>query len=324
MSMENHAVTANAEGDMGGDNGPLGHHLGDMENISFEEVLRGKQTLLRLANPSAAQLETIAGRFSLDELHLKDIRNPLHPPCFSRIEGGGLHIILRFPVEPERDDEASEVSSVSIVADGDMCALIWPGERYHRFRTSDLVGLDVDECASKIIHILVDHLLERVYVLREEMEEFEEACLADVGKADLNGLLQLRKELASLARLARTNAIAIEKLRGDPAYHANLMLADAYEHMQRAASIAESRAEHALNVMQAVQSLLSQRLNDVMKFIAVITVIMTPMGIIAGIFGMNFTHMEVLSHPHGFALSIWGMLVMGLGFALFFKIRKWW
>jgi len=94
--------------------------------------------------------------------------------------------------------------------------------------------------------------------------------------------------------------------------------------MHRAASIAESRAEHALNVMQAVQSLLSQRLNDVMKFIAVITVIMTPMGIIAGIFGMNFTNMEVLSAPYGFAFSIWGMLLLGAGLALFFKIRKWW
>jgi len=48
------------------------------------------------------------------------------------------------------------------------------------------------------------------------------------------------------------------------------------------------------------------------------------MGIIAGIFGMNFTNMEILSYPHGFALSIWGMVVMGIGFALYFKMRKWW
>jgi len=304
------------------DNALLGHRLGDMEDISFEEAIEGKQTLLRLANPSTQQLEALAERFSLDELHLKDIRNSIHPPFFSRIDGGALHIILRFPVGS--DDEASEVSSVSILADENMCVLIWPGDRHHRFTHRDLTGLDVDQCVSKIIHILVDHLLNRVYVLREEMEEFEDECLSDVGKADLNGLLQMRKELASLARLARTNAIVIEKLRLDPAYKDNLRLVDADEHMHRAASIAESRAEHALNVMQAVQSLLSQRLNDVMKFIAVITVIMTPMGIIAGIFGMNFTNMEILSHPHGFALSIWGMLVMGLGFALYFKIRKWW
>lgn len=305
-------------------NALLGHRLGDMQDISFEQALQGKQTLLRLANPSTQQLEALAERFSLDELHLKDIRNPIHPPYFSRIEGGTLHIILRFPVEPEAEEEASEVSSISILADDNMCVLIWPGDRYHRFSHRDLTGLDVNECVSKIIHKLVDHLLSRVYMLREEMEEFEDECLADVGKADLNGLLQMRKELASLARLARTNAIAIEKLRDDPAYKDNLRLVDADEHMHRAASIAESRAEHALNVMQAVQSLLSQRLNDVMKFIAVITVIMTPMGIIAGIFGMNFTHMEVLAYPYGFALSIWGMLVMGAAIALFFKIRKWW
>jgi magnesium transporter len=302
----------------------LGHRLADMGDISLEEALRGEQTLLRLANPSSEELNALAERFALDELHLKDIRNPIHPPYFSRLENGALHIILRFPVDPESEDEASEVSSTSILADSDMCVLIWPGARHHRFAHRDLAGLDVDECVSKIIHILVDHLLARVYVLREEMEEFEDECLTDVGKADLNGLLQMRKELASLARLARTNTIAIEKLRMDEVYHNNLRLIDAQEHMQRAAAIAESRAEHALNVMQAVQSLLSQRLNDVMKFIAVITVIMTPMGIIAGIFGMNFTNMEILSHPHGFALSIWGMVVMGLGFALFFKIRKWW
>jgi len=306
------------------DDALLGHRLGDMADVSLEEALHGKQTLLRLANPSASQLKALSERFSLDELHIKDIRNPVHPPYFSKLEGHAVHIILRFPVERKTEDEASEVSSISILADSDMCVLIWPGERFHRFSHRDLTGLAVAECVSKIIHVLVDHLLGRVYVLREDMEEFEDECLADVGKADLNGLLQMRKELASLARLARTNAIAIEKLRVDPVYQENLRLADALEHMHRAASIAESRAEHALNVMQAVQSLLSQRLNDVMKFIAVITVIMTPMGIIAGIFGMNFTHMEMLAYPHGFALSIWTMLLLGAGLALFFKIRKWW
>ena len=34
----------------------------------------------------------------------------------------------------------------------------------------------------KIIHLLVDYLLRRVYVLREEMDEFEDECLADAGK----------------------------------------------------------------------------------------------------------------------------------------------
>jgi len=302
----------------------LANHLADMQEIDWQQALQTEQNILRLANPSLATLAALAERFSLDELHIKDIRNPLHPPHFTRLDHGVLHIILRFPVEQEPQDEISKVTSVSIIADARMCALIWPGQRFHYFSHHDLMGLDVVECVSKIIHKLVDHLLSRVYTLREDMDEFEEECLEDVNKADLGRLLTMRKEIAELARHARTNGIAIEKLMLDPTYKNKLLLIDAHEHMHRAASIAESKADHALNVMQAAQSLLSQRLNEVMAFLAVMTVVLTPMGIIAGIFGMNFAHMDMLEYPNGFALSVWGMLLLGVILAAFFKFKKWW
>ncbi|NWF35465.1 CorA family divalent cation transporter [Mariprofundus sp. KV] len=301
------------------------HLLEDMQEIDLESALATKaHTLWRMASPSAEMLEALRDRFSLDGLHIKDICNSNHPPHFTRLKNGTMHIILRFPVEKQTDDEASEITSVSILVDSDMCALIWPGKRFHRFTSDDLKGLNVDQCASKIIHMLVDYLLSRVYILREEMDEFEEECLADVNNADLGKLLNMRKEISTLARHARTNAIAIEKLMVDPTYKENLRLADAHEHMHRATAIAESKAEHALNVMQAAQSLLSQRLNEVMTLLAVITVVLTPMGIIAGIFGMNFTQMEVLANPNGFAMSVWGMLLLGAMLAAFFKYKKWW
>jgi len=301
------------------------HMLDDMREIDLHEALTTPEhTLWRMANPSPEMLDLLCERFVLDELHLKDICNPIHPPYFTRLENGAMHIILRFPVEKVTDEESSEVTSVSILVDSDMCALVWPGKRFHQFTHADLKGLNVDECASRIIHMLVDYLLSRVYVLREEMDEFEEECLADVGKADLGRLLTKRKEIATLARHARTNGIAIEKLMADPAYKENIRLMDAHEHMSRATAIAESKAEHALNVMQAAQSLLSQRLNEVMTFLAVITVVLTPMGIIAGVFGMNFTQMEVLAYPNGFALSVWGMLLLGAMLAAFFRFKKWW
>ncbi len=302
----------------------LGHFLADMREITWGQALVDEKTFLRLAKPAAKVLDALSERFSLDELHIKDICNPSHPPQFTHLKHGALHIILRFPVEKEADKEASEATSVSILADDKMCVLIWPGERYHSFSDDDLIGLNVDECVCKIIHLLVDYLLRRVYALREEMDEFEDECLTNFGNADLGRLLLMRKEFALLARYAGNNAVAIEKLRVIAVYRDNLMLVDAHEHMQRAASIAESRSEHALSVMQAVQSLLSQRLNEVLTFLAVITVILTPMGIIAGIFGMNFTNMEILKSPYGFSLAVGGMLLLGLTLAVIFKVRKWW
>ena len=51
----------------------LGHRLADMSDISLVEALQGKQTLLRLANPSSEELDALAERFTLDELHLTDV-----------------------------------------------------------------------------------------------------------------------------------------------------------------------------------------------------------------------------------------------------------
>lgn len=302
----------------------LGNRLSDMAHLSWQDALAGEATILRLSNPDDELLHAVQRRFGLDELHIKDIRNPNHPPHFTRLENGALHMILRFPLEHRAGEGLAHSTGISILADSRMCALIWPGERHHRLAKGELAGLEVDECVCKIIHILVNRLLHRVYEIRDTMDEFEDECLEDVGKADLNTLLDLRKAISALARMAHGSATALEALMRDPTYAGNIRLADAHEHMQRAAMLAETRAEHALNVLQVVQSLLSQRLNDVMRFLAVITVVMTPMGVIAGIFGMNFTHMGVLNLPYGFVFSVLGMLLLGLGLAMYFKLRKWW
>ncbi len=296
--------------------------LSDMQQLGWRDAIHEDHVLLRLANPSAEALEIIKQRFSLDDLHLKDLQNPKHPPQMSCLEQDVIHLILRFPISSDSGD--GEITSVSIVADDKLCALIWPVKRFHHFPARDLLGLTIHGCISKMIHILVDYLLTRVYTLREEMDELEDECLSDVNNADLVSLLAKRKEMAELARHGRNNALAIEKLRLGSDFADDLRLIDAHEHMNRATAIADAKAEHALTVMQAAQSLLSQRLNEVMAFLAVITVVLTPMGIVAGIFGMNFTHMDVLSHPHGFIWSIWGMLLLGAILAAFFKFKKWW
>lgn len=301
-----------------------GHALADMREIDWQQALQEEQTFLRVARPTAPILESLSSRFTLDGLHIKDILNPAHPPQFTRLDNGSLHLILRFPVKDSAEGDGPEATSVSILADSRTCALIWPGEGFHYFSDRELSGLTVEACVCMIIHMLVDHLLQRTYALREEMDELEDECLADVRTADLGLLLSMRKEFSVLARYARTNAVVIEKLRDIAGYRDSVRLVDAHEHMLRASTIAGSRAEHALSVMQVVQSLLSQQLNEVLTFLAVITVILTPLGVIAGIFGMNFVDMDVLKYPNGFAMTIAGMLLLAVALAIVFKIRKWW
>ena len=297
-----------------------GHYLSDMRSISMEEALASEQTFLRLAYPSEASLEALAKRFGLDELHVRDINNPIHPPIFSKIHAACTHIILRFPITPTSD----EVVSASLIFDDKTCVLVWPRERLHIFHPEDILGLSVHETVAEIIHTLVNYLLTCVYAKREHMNDTEDDALEDINNAELSQLLFMRRQMSRYARLANGNAIVIERLLKEPAFQHNIVLLDGFEHMERAKNIADASSEHALNVLQAAQSLLSQNLNQVMMFLAIITVILTPMGVIAGIFGMNFAHMEVLNEPLGFALTIWGMVLLAVITGIIFKLKKWW
>lgn len=296
------------------------HWLGDMGMISLQEALDSEQTLLRIANPTPDTLLLLAKRFGLNALHVLDIQNPIHPPYLSEISDTCSHIVLRFPLSHTSDD----VVSMSVIFDDQAVAIVWPGQRFHEFNPDEFKGRNIISVVEYIIHTVVNYLLGCVYDQREKMNEAEDKALANVNNADLAELLNMRQQMARYARLAMANGLVTERLLAYAHFHNGVMLEDANEHMNRANIIAEARAEHALNVLQATQSLLSQNLNQVMMFLAIITVILTPMGVIAGIFGMNFAQMEVLNEPLGFALTLWGMLILAMLTGILFKFKKWW
>jgi magnesium transporter len=75
--------------------------------------------------------------------------------------------------------------------------------------------------------------------------------------------------------------------------------------------------------MEAYVSIVSNRLNEIMKTLTVITTIMMPLTLIASIYGMNFKHMPELESPWGYPIVVGVMLVMTTWMLIYFKRRKW-
>jgi len=299
------------------------NQLKDMKKIDWREGINGDQVLVRLSNLTKEETKILQNRFELDHLQVQDIFSENHPPFITRLPDETLHIIIRFPVVTNLvKGEQYKFVNVSVIADKKVCAIVWPNERYHQFSNRDYKGLSIDECVGKIIHGLVDYLFEEVAVLWNQIDEIEDVCLDDPSNADMVTLLTMRKNMSVLARIARGNDHVLDKLISDPLFLNNPYLLDAHEHMARANVAAESKAEHALIVMQAVQSLLSQKLNELMKVLAVLTAVLTPMMVIGGVFGMNFIHMDVLSNPSGFIYTLMAMVVSGLAPLAYFKYKK--
>jgi magnesium transporter len=78
--------------------------------------------------------------------------------------------------------------------------------------------------------------------------------------------------------------------------------------------------ETAANVFFSLQS---QKLNEIMKTLTIISSIFIPITFVAGIYGMNFEYMPELKHPSGYFIILGVMLVLVIGPLIYFKKKNW-
>ncbi|HYG58207.1 MAG TPA: CorA family divalent cation transporter, partial [Symbiobacteriaceae bacterium] len=75
--------------------------------------------------------------------------------------------------------------------------------------------------------------------------------------------------------------------------------------------------------LDAYLSTVSNRMNEIMKMLTIVSTIMLPLTLISGIFGMNFAFMPLVEHAWGFWATIALMGLLGVGMAYYFRRRRW-
>ena len=76
-------------------------------------------------------------------------------------------------------------------------------------------------------------------------------------------------------------------------------------------------------------SLLSQKMNEVMKVLTIIATIFIPLSFVAGLYGMNFDrdasrwNMPELGWSFGYPAVLGGMVLLAGGMLLYFRRRGW-
>src|SRR5215216_1510358 len=98
---------------------------------------------------------------------------------------------------------------------------------------------------------------------------------------------------------------------------------DVYDHLVRVVDLAENYRDLISGSMEAYLSVVSNRLNEIMKVLTIFSAIMLPLTFIAGIYGMNFENMPELHSRYGY-YAVWViMIIVALGMLFFFRKRGW-
>jgi magnesium transporter len=98
---------------------------------------------------------------------------------------------------------------------------------------------------------------------------------------------------------------------------------DVYDHFLRVTDLVDSYRDLVSNVLEGYLSVQSNRMNEIMKTLTLMSTVMLPITFIAGIYGMNFQDMPELRSPWGYpaALSLMALVVI---VALLWFWRKGW
>lgn len=103
------------------------------------------------------------------------------------------------------------------------------------------------------------------------------------------------------------------------AYYRNV-----FDHLVRYTELIEAAREMVSDLMQTHLSAASNRLNQIMKTLTMISTVVLPMSLIAGIYGMNFRQgMPELDWEYGYPFALGLMLLTGVAAFTLFRWRRW-
>jgi magnesium transporter len=186
-----------------------------------------------------------------------------------------------------------------------------------------------DHLAYALIDASIDSFFPVLERYGESVESLEDAIIAQPTANAMERIHELRSGLLSLRRAAWPLREAMSTLYRDPIPFIDdeerIYLRDCYDHMVQIIDLLENYRDVTSGLMEVYLSSISNRTNEIMKVLTIISAVFIPMTLIAGIYGMNFTEqVPNLGWRWGFPFAIGLMAVIALVLLLSFRIKGWW
>jgi magnesium transporter len=187
--------------------------------------------------------------------------------------------------------------------------------------------MGVDFLAYEIMDLIVDSYFDVLDKVGNNIEEFE---LRAMDESDKEFMMDLQKTKQSLMQIRR----AIWPLRENISFIIRLedslitddldpFFKDLQDNVLQIIETVENNRELLEGILDVNLSAISNRMNNIMKVLTMVSTIFIPLTFIAGVYGMNFRIMPELEYRYAYPISIVVMLLIALGMIILFKKKKW-
>jgi len=258
-------------------------------------------------------MERLMEEFGLHPLQLEDVLGDYQRAKVEVFDDNRLFLVSRmteFTAElTVHDDQLSIFTGPNYVLtfqdDYDDCLEVLRNRIRANF--SQLRHKPMGYLAYALTDVVLDHYYPTMAAIGDYIEELEERIFdTSHERRLLNRILRIKKDVVRFRRLVYPERDKMSEILRLPdevvAEELKVFYRDAYDHAIQALDLAESYRDNISSLTDLFLSDQSNRMNEVMKVLTIISSIFIPLSFVVGLYGMNFQHED--SHGHVLPLNM--------------------
>ncbi|RAH37751.1 magnesium transporter CorA family protein [Halomonas sp. SL1] len=286
-----------------------------------------------LQGESLADERAFLEGFGFHPLAIDDVHRERHPPKIEEFEDNTL--ILYRGISSFDAELRYEPQRIAFLLGERLLISLHPGlalsiDRLMSQDAGALLARSPAFVALRVMYASAGYYLDGLLAFETELSDLEDALVENGNDELMRRLIGYRSRLVKMRRLYNYHLGITQEItaydyahlpRGnEETLHA---INDVHERFERLHSLTQMYYDICGDLIDGHLSLSSHRLNETMRVLTVITAIFVPLTFIAGIYGMNFSHMPELDYRYGYFIVMGAMLTIGVGLLWWFRRVKW-
>ncbi|MEL7086997.1 MAG: magnesium/cobalt transporter CorA [Planctomycetota bacterium] len=313
------------------------HHPDDIETLFAAE--RPASAVVRWINIDGLHPWIVKQFVETHGLHTLAAEDTLHVPQRPKAEAYDDHLFLvvrmmRLHEEKLSAEQVSMFLKPGLIvtfqenADVSQAGDVWePVRQRLTVKDSRIRRSGADYLLYALLDAVVDHCFPVLERFGDILEELEPVVIEDPSPKLIADIYSIKRELALLRRVLwptrETVNTLLDEATTDISAETKLFLRDVQEHCVQLVEIIETFRDMTSSLTDLHMSAVSNRMNEVMKFLTIMGTIFIPITFLAGIYGMNFEHIPELKHRFAYPI-FWGVCgAVTLGLLGWFYRKGW-
>lgn len=307
------------------------------EELRVETIEYNKLRWINIERADDNEITWLHQNFKFNALHLEDVTGRLQRPKIDDYEDY-LFIVLHFPVynKSERTTQPAELDIfvgpdyLITVHDGNLRSLNKlfeqcknnPGKRH------GVLGRTPAFALYKAIDVLVDYCFPIISKLSEKIEKIDDQIFTRTRSSQtIQEISILRRDILAIRRIIRPQIAILANLgrrKLTPDYEAmEAYFSDVTDHISRIWDSLEEYKDIVDGLSATYDSLSTHQLNQVIKALTIISVMLLPLTLISGLYGMNVP-LPLEKEEWAFFAILFFLVCTAGGMLIFFRVKNWW